>query len=141
MHQRKIHHRHLIYYDHICFQWVIPVPAEAVFLFFILRVTADFQQTVYRLCFISGCLRHTLCCSSGRCCQQNIRSVTFKIMDHGIDCRCLTGSRSSGQHKYSMTYRLNNRFPLFLIQRQIHIFLNLCQSVQYSCLTHIIGYI
>ena len=110
---------------------------DIIIIFF--RTAADFQQSVNSLGFMSGCLRHSLCRSSGRCCQQNLHSLIFKIMDdRSYGCR-LSSTRTAADQQYSAIYRFHYRPFLQFIQLNpgillylIDFFLNLFLLVIFS---------
>ena len=77
-----------------------------------------------RLCLISGCLRHTLGSTTGRCSQIDVHSFTFKEMYHRIDGRRLSGSRSSRQDHDASACSFHHRCSLLIIQIQSCILLD-----------------
>ena len=83
-----------------------------------------------RLCFTSGCFGHTLCCSSCRCCQIDVQSFAFEEMNHRIDGRCLTGTRSSGQYHQTMPDCFHYCIFLHLVQIQFCVLFNLIDPVK-----------
>ena len=97
MHQRKVYHGHLIDNQHIRLQGILPVPHKAIYIALFLRIPADLQEAVDRLCLISGGLRHSFSRPSCRRRQQNAHPLALKKLDHGINGSRLTGPGPAGQ--------------------------------------------
>ena len=74
------------------------------------------------LSLTAGCLCHTLRRTSGRCCKKDICSFFLKEMDHCIDRRCFSGSRSSSHNQNSVPHCFHYSFSLSVIQCQFCLF-------------------
>ena len=135
IHQWQIHHRHLIYDNCICFQRILRISSKSGWGVFLLRISIHFQQTMNRLCLISGCLCHSFCSTSGRRSQRNLHSFAFKKMNHCIDGCCFSCTRASGQHHNPVSRRLHDRFLLHFIQLHPCIFFNFMNAMEkdYIC--------
>jgi len=136
MHQIQIHHRHFIYNDHICLQWILPISQKSACTL-LLWISIHFQQSVDRLCLISGCLSHTLCRTSRRSRQKNAQSLALEKLDHCIDRRSLSCSRTSGQDQKSMLDRLDHRFMLQRIKFYLFLFFHSSQSFFHHIFWHL----
>ena len=81
-----------------------------------------------RLRLIAGRLGHPFCRTSGRGCQQDIHVALFKIADDRVDRRCFSGTRTARDYQKSAVDRLNHRADLQLIQLDLFLFLDNCQT-------------
>ena len=112
VHQRDIDHRHLIDDDHIRLERILLIPFKASISF---HTAVQFQHAVNRARLKSGRLTHTLRCASRRCRKEDIHAFRFKIFNDRIDRCCLSGSRSTGDHKHTVSDCFLDRFHLMLI--------------------------
>ena len=74
------------------------------------------------LSLTAGCLCHALRRTSGRRCKKDICSFFLKEMDHCIDRRCFSGSRSSSHDQNSVPHCFHYSFSLSVIQCQFCLF-------------------
>ena len=127
MDQADIHHGHFIDDDHIRVEriFLVPLKMHALQPVFsgipgIFRIRdrrpGQLQKAMDRLCLISGRLRHALCRTPRRGRQKDLHIFLVKIVDDRVDRRCFTSSRSSGDNKETIAYRLHHRLLLELIQ-------------------------
>ena len=65
MHQKSVYHRHFIYNNNICFQWILFVSSKLCIKFRIITLpTWYFKHSVNSLCLMACSLSHTLCGTS-----------------------------------------------------------------------------
>ena len=101
--------------------------------------TADFQQTMNRLCRPSGRLGHTLRCTPGRCTKLDLHTFLGEIFDNNIDDRRFSGSGTTGNNCHPGFDRRFYSCPLQLIQCQFFFFFNLLNFSFQLVLFHIIA--
>ena len=77
--------------NRICFQRILHISLQTGISFFF-RVAIHFQKSVNCLSFITCRFCHSLCRTPCRSGQINIHSLTFKIVNHSINCCCLSCS-------------------------------------------------
>ena len=127
MDQADIHHGHFIDDDHIRVQRIFLVPlkmhalqpalAGIAVVFLINRRSArKFQKTVDRLRLVSRRLRHALRRTARRSSQKNVHVFLVEIVDDRVDGCRLTGSRTSGDDKETVTHSFHDRLLLKLVQ-------------------------
>ena len=130
MHKKNIHHRHLIYDDHICLKRVLCISLKlyGVTLPLFLRHSRKLQKTVNGLRLISCRFCHSLCSPSCRRCQAKLRTFAFKKADNGIDRCCFSGSRTSCQYKKTVGRSFPHSFFLHFIKDCTCLLFNLRNS-------------
>ena len=138
MHQRDIHHRHLIHDNHIRLQRILLIALKS---FTPVHAAVQFQHTVNRLRLKACCLTHPFCRAPGGSRQKNIHSFLFEITDNRVDGCRLSGSRSSGNHHQSIADCLPDCLRLQFIQLHSGIFLNGTNTALNLNLRYIIGYV
>ena len=123
MHERKIHHGHLVNNNYICFQRILFIAPESIDRL-IFWISADFQKAVDGLGLISGGLGHPLGRPSRGGRKTDIQPLALKKMYHGIDGCSLSRSRASGQYQDASSGSLHHRCALHVVQIQAGIFFN-----------------
>ena len=121
MHQRNIHHGHLVDNHNVRLKRILLIPLKPCRT---VHTAVQFQHAVYGSRLKPGRLAHALRRTSGRRCKKDICSFFLKEMDHCIDRRCFSGTRSSGDNQKSVAHRLFDRCHLVLIQFHSGLLLN-----------------
>ena len=114
IHERDIHHRHLIHNNRICLKRILLIALKSGAPS--INAPVQFEHPVNRPRLKTGCLTHTLCRASGRCSQKNVHTLHFKIADDCIDRGCLTGSRSTCNNQQSIADSFLDRLHLMFVQ-------------------------
>ena len=141
MHERQVHHGHLVNDQDVCLQRIFPVSEEAAGISFFLRIAAHFKKPMDRLSLISCRLGHPLCRPSRWRCKKNAHPFTLKKSYHRVDRRCLSRSRTSGEHKKPMFDRFYHGAVLHWIKLDLFLFFHLFQPALHHLFRHFTVYV
>ena len=113
IHQKYIHHGHLIDDNDIRLQRILFISLKSYTLPHLIRHGTDFQQPVDRGGFIPRRLGHPLCRTTGGGCKSDIHIFGFKKAEHLIDRGSLARAGSAGQDE--QTIFCSAQYSLFLL--------------------------
>ncbi len=133
VHQRNIHHGHLIHNQNVRFKrvFLILLKSRAV-----CRDAARFQHTVYGPRRKPRRLAHPFCRPPCRRSQKNVQPLLLKIPDNRIDRRRLSRPRPSGNHQKPLAHRLFYSRPLKVIQLHSRLFFDTADAPADLALRH-----
>ena len=119
IHQKYIHHGHLIDDDDVRLQRILFISLKTYTLPHLIRHGADFQQSVDRGGFISCRFGHSLCRTAGRCSKTDVHILGFKKAEHLIDRGSLARAGSAGQDEQTIFCSAQYSLFLFFLENNV----------------------
>ena len=136
VHQRQIHHGHLVNDDHVRFQGILTVPHKSAHTVRLLRIYIYFQEPVDSLRLIARGFGHALRRASGGSSQQDAHALAVKKADHRIDGGRFSGTGASGQDEEPVLDGFDHRLMLHRVQLDLLGLFHLPQSPLHHIFRH-----